>query len=295
VRELFWFVIGVLVMAGEATDEGGIIFDDDNIQNEAVNLNLCLIGRFLTEKSIRTNIMKEHLANLWMPQRQVTIKKVAPSLFLFQFYHRIDKDRVVSGGPWSFENHMLVVNDIKPGDVYSQIPLNHMSIWVQVHQLPAGFMTRRVGEQLGNYLGGFLEYDNNNNTGFWRRYMRIRVRLDVRSPLKKEEKVKGQGGEWSTVSFRYERLGIFCYLCGVIGHSHRLCPKLFIMEVDDGVRGWGQKLRAEFRRGRESGGSRWLKEDGGIRTASNNSGVNAEMNGINGYNNISEPFFSGQN
>jgi hypothetical protein len=67
------------------------------------------------------------------------------------------------------------------------------------------------------------------------------------------------------------------------------------MEVDDGVRGWGQKLRAEFRRGRESGGSRWLKEDGGIRTASNNSGVNAEMNGINGYNNISEPFFSGQN
>jgi hypothetical protein len=45
VRELFWFVIGVLVLAGEATDEGGIIFDDDNIQNEAVNLNLCLIGR----------------------------------------------------------------------------------------------------------------------------------------------------------------------------------------------------------------------------------------------------------
>jgi 14-3-3 protein epsilon len=163
VRELFWFVIGVLVMAGEATDEGGIIFDDDNIQNEAVNLNLCLIGRFLTEKSIRTNIIKEHLANLWMPQRQVTIKKVASSLFLFQFYHRIDKDRVVSGGPWSFENHMLVVNDIKPGDVYSQIPLNHMSIWVQVQQLPTGFMTRRVGEQLGKYLGGFLEYDNNNN------------------------------------------------------------------------------------------------------------------------------------
>jgi hypothetical protein len=39
-------------MAGEANNEGGIIFDDDNIQDEAVNLNLCLIGRFLTEKSI---------------------------------------------------------------------------------------------------------------------------------------------------------------------------------------------------------------------------------------------------
>jgi 14-3-3 protein epsilon len=46
-------------------------------------------------------------------------------IVLFQFYHRIDKDRVVSGGPWSFENHILVVNDIKPGDVYNQIPLNH--------------------------------------------------------------------------------------------------------------------------------------------------------------------------
>ncbi|MCI16827.1 hypothetical protein A2U01_0037971, partial [Trifolium medium] len=57
-------------MASEANHEGGIIFDDDNIQDEAVNLHLCLIGRFLTDKSIRTNIMKEHLANLWMPHRQ---------------------------------------------------------------------------------------------------------------------------------------------------------------------------------------------------------------------------------
>lgn len=113
---------------------------------------------------------------------------------MFQSFHKLDLQRIYNGGPWSFDNHMLVLECLLAGELPSQMSLNHINIWVQVHHVPDGFMTRVVGEQLGNFVGEFLEYDINNNTGFWRSYTRLRVCVDVQKPLKREKKVRKPGG-----------------------------------------------------------------------------------------------------
>jgi hypothetical protein len=138
-----------------------------------------------------------------------------------------------------------------------------VDFWVQVHNLPVGLMAEKVGKKLANYIGSFVEYDKNNNTSIWRQYMRLRVRVDVHQPLKKESKVKNQGGEWCIIKFKYERLGVFCFVCGIMGHAENKCEVRFAKEIDDGVREWSNELRAEPRRrsGRQT--SRWLKEEGG--------------------------------
>ncbi|MCI32090.1 hypothetical protein A2U01_0053302, partial [Trifolium medium] len=51
---------------------------------------------------------------------------------------------------------------------------------------------------------------------------------------------------------------------------------------DDGLRGWGQELRAELGRDWKGVGSRWLKEEGQTFSVSNNGGgVNANQNESN--------------
>lgn len=66
------------------------------------------------------------------------------------------------------------------------------------------------------------------------------------------------------VHFKYERLGIFCFMCGVIGHTEHFCEKYLALEHDDGVRGWGADLRAYTRRLAGGGGGRkWLRKEGG--------------------------------
>lgn len=67
--------------------------------------------------------------------------------------------------------------------------------------------------------------------------MRIQVLVDVRHPLKRTKKVKKQGGDAIMVTFQYERLETFCYLCGILGHMESLCDKLFLLMVDDGSSG----------------------------------------------------------
>lgn len=101
----------------------------------------------------------------------------------------------------------MVLGRVQIGTELSNVSLFHVSFWVQVHNLPLGFMTQTVGTHQGNYIGTFMEYDKSNNSELWRKYMRLSVLLDVRVPLKKSRKVKLQGGEWSTVLFKYERLG----------------------------------------------------------------------------------------
>lgn len=143
-------------------------------------------------------------------------------------------DRVTSGGPWSFDNHLLILGRVGVGAVLANISLFHVPFWVQVHNLLMGFMTTLVGKPLGNYIGEFMEYDALNNTNLWWKYMRIRVLFDVRTPLKCTKKIKLQGEEWNVVSFKYERFGNFCFLCGLLSHTERYCLTRFNMATDSG-------------------------------------------------------------
>lgn len=99
------------------------------------------------------------------------------------------------------------------------IPLNHVEFWVQIHGLLTGMMIEKVGRTMATFIGSFVEYDKNNNTSFWREYMRLRVRIDVSQPLKKLTRVKNKGGDWSMVKFKYERLNVFYFVCGRLGHT----------------------------------------------------------------------------
>ena len=51
--------------------------------------------------------------------------------------------------------------------------------------------------------------------------MRIKVRIDVRNPLKRRKRIRKSQGEWSVGFFKYEGLPSFCYLCGMLDHSEK--------------------------------------------------------------------------
>jgi 14-3-3 protein epsilon len=160
---------------------------------------------------------------------------------------------------------MLLLVQVQVGMQIENIPLIHSNMWVQIHNLPMGLMKENVGVRLANYIGSFVEYDKNNGSSFWRQYMRVRVKIDVRKPLKKDTKVMNKEGKWCTVNFKYEKLGIFCFVCGAMGHAENKCEIRFGMEQDDGRREWPAEIRADSRRQGGRFVSRWLREEKGSR------------------------------
>lgn len=98
-------------------------------------------------------------------------------------------------------------------------------MWLQVHDLQAGFRSERVIQDIGNYIGSYVKNDPNNFSGLWRDFFRVRVTIDVQKPLRRKMKLKKKGGEWMWVTFKYEHAPTFCFICEIIGYSERFCRK----------------------------------------------------------------------
>jgi hypothetical protein len=155
--------------------------------------NLRLIGRFLTNRPIRNYMMMEKIETFWNPLRGIKIEEIEPGLFSFQFFHHLDLQRILKKGPWYFDNHLLILDVLPENYAPNQVTLQSVPFWIHVHDLPTGCMSEKVGKDIANFIGEFLEYDAENNSNYLRSYMKIRVLLDVGKPLKRMKKNQAVG------------------------------------------------------------------------------------------------------
>ncbi|XP_074346572.1 uncharacterized protein LOC141685365 [Apium graveolens] len=177
------------IISLEDEEEGGLEFlgstgDENGMQVQGFNPELCVVGRFISEGKVEFAAMQQTMAALWKPGKGVYMKELDMNLYLFQFYHEIDVKRVMEGCPWSFNRRALVLARLKNGENPRNVDLNKMEVWIQVHDLKIGFMSEKIIQGIGNYVGEFIKGCPNNFAEVWRDYMRIRVSIDLRKPLK---------------------------------------------------------------------------------------------------------------
>lgn len=86
-------------MALDDEDDEGLAFEEETGEkflnsSQDLNIDLCLVGRFLFEGAIDFTAMKQTMAALWRPGKGVYIKEVDVNLYVFLFYHEVDIKRV---------------------------------------------------------------------------------------------------------------------------------------------------------------------------------------------------------
>lgn len=237
----------------EEEDEGGLeIISDLQSENEqslvGFDAKLCVVACFLSEGQVDFPAMQQNMAALWKPGKGVYIKDLEPNLFLFQFFHEVDVKRVMEGCPWSFNRRALVMRRLQEGENPRSVDLNTMDLWVQVYDLKVGFMSEKIITEVGNSIGKFVASYLSNFTGVWREYFRIQVTIDVNQPLKRRMKIKKAADDWYWISFKYENVPLFCFICGVLGHSEKFCSRLFDTREADIVKPYGPWMRAPLKK-----------------------------------------------
>ncbi|CAN0903310.1 hypothetical protein LINGRAHAP2_LOCUS22488, partial [Linum grandiflorum] len=120
-------------------------------------------------------------------------------LILFRFYHPLDKNLVLEGGPWTFDQNLLALRGLTLGDDFTQVPLHEVDFWIQIYGLTAEFYSEVVGKALENSIGRFILYDDTIQYTDQDSYMRIRVTLDVCKSLVREKLVKKPSSEVVTI------------------------------------------------------------------------------------------------
>ncbi|MBA0553678.1 hypothetical protein Golob_012838 [Gossypium lobatum] len=177
----------------------------------------CIMGCFLMASVVHFQAMRNTMANLRRLLGGITILDLGEKRYLFKFYNPLDLDRVINGTPWTFNNHLLVFNLLKEDNDLLQVALS-------------------IAKQFRNFIGEFVGYDAKQSNWGYKSYLRIRVKMDIRKPLKRQKKIMLTLTKFTLARFQYERLSLLCFLCGCLGHRDNFYHVQLTTDGKDRVR-----------------------------------------------------------
>ncbi|MBA0727816.1 hypothetical protein Golax_000770 [Gossypium laxum] len=108
--------------------------------------------------------MKNTLANLWHPLGGVQILDLGEKRYLFRFFNIVDKNRVVKGTPWAFNNHLLVFNRLDNSEDPKQDLMVHDLEDNPIESLD-GKKRLRMSKNITN-VSGFMDALGVTDSGF---------------------------------------------------------------------------------------------------------------------------------
>ncbi|MBA0633563.1 hypothetical protein Godav_025200 [Gossypium davidsonii] len=142
--------------------------EEEAFQEEAVAMErtyqFCLVERCLTDSVVHFPSLRNTMVDLWNPIGGICITDLGKNGIFSNSFMRLT---LLGENPVALE-------------------LNLKEFWRQVHKLPPGLMTESMAKQFGDFCGKFLEYDTSIPSLGHKKYMHIRVFLDVSAPLKLE-------------------------------------------------------------------------------------------------------------
>ncbi|KAK9200734.1 hypothetical protein WN944_015932 [Citrus x changshan-huyou] len=185
----------------------------------------CLVGKVLHTRSINTEGLRTALNQVWQAKKEVKIENLGDNIFIFKFGNEVDKKRILAGGPWHFNQSLIVLKEPNGiGEITAQ-SFTHVSFWVQLKNVPIMCMEEEICTGIGELVGKVEEVDTDKAGDCMGQIIRMRIWVDITQPLKKILFIETEEGRKIPVAVEYEKLPDFCYCCGCLGHSYNECPK----------------------------------------------------------------------
>ncbi|KAH9649686.1 hypothetical protein KPL70_026078 [Citrus sinensis] len=163
----------------------------------------CLIGKIYHTCGVSREGLRAAMQQVWRSVKEVKVESMGENIFIFKFASEGEKKRILHGGPWHFNNWLMVL--IEPtgvGDIKQQT-FTHTSFWVQIHNAP--IMWQKIGkvekvetDETRECLGSFS---------------RVRISIDITQPLKKMLLLKLEDERRISLRVAYEKLLNFYKEC----------------------------------------------------------------------------------
>lgn len=215
--------------------------EDDDIDDANKDFKNAIACKILTAKYINPEVFSTMMPRIWGIEGLVKIEKVGANAYLCKFRRIRDKARVIKGGPWSYDDVILVFEEPKGS---SSVELNFIFIffWINFHKLPRVCFCRKYVEALGNVIGCFEYVECDEYGKMEGETLRVKIRINVEEPLKRGTNIKiGSMAEKTWIPITYEKFPDFCYYCGKLGHVFQECSESGVDSSKEKV--YGVELR----------------------------------------------------
>ncbi|BFG35398.1 hypothetical protein CerSpe_216720 [Prunus speciosa] len=281
-----------------ARERIGVVIDSSTVSDRFVGFPYSLVAKVISHQEVHRDNFIKTFTSLWRGTDEVSIKEIASNRFWVRFVSDRDYQLVLDMEPWTFRRSLVVLATVSDEDCIHTVPLTHVTFWVQIHGVPGFCMTVAVATAIGSTVGEVLRVDNRDGQDCVGRFIRVRVRSDIRLPLMRRTPVTFPEVGEKIIEFRYKYLPEYCFACGVLGHATQECVKKqeasygklnpevlsHFVSAFEGLEGvinlWGKPIGSSARRlssqhnvsssiGKQNNGDgSWRRDEKGGRTSS---------------------------
>ncbi|KAL5851838.1 hypothetical protein ACOSQ3_006956 [Xanthoceras sorbifolium] len=204
-------------------EEGAVVHIERVEKEDGVKkILLCLVGKLLTTKLTNREAFRALITKIWLTIHAVEVKNFRDSIYAFHFQNAIDRKRVFMGGPWNFDNALLVLEIPSGYGDFSKMRFSHTDFWIQIQYIPLICMTKNISFLIGRRIGQVRDIDVGASRDCFGKFLHLRVTIDISKPLQRVIRVKlARMVKEKTLLIKYERLPEYCFGCSYLGHSYR--------------------------------------------------------------------------
>lgn len=203
--------------------EGPFFMYDEEVLGEGIKqCTNNIIGKLLTTKQISKQVLYNSLMGIWCNPNGFKITELENNLYQLSFERESHIKRILKGEPWIIRNVWLKLHLWNRSTNIQELDFIHVPLWIQIWGLPLHCKTVAMGYQLGAQIGQVEEsaiYEYPNNA----KIIKVKVQFNISNPILAGMYIENVNDDINWVDFRFENLPLFCFQCGLIGHSFENC------------------------------------------------------------------------
>lgn len=114
---------------------------------------LSLVGRLVSRRTFSPQVIDPIIRSGRRFAREFQIDNIGQNRFLFTFTSLMDKDRILSQGPWNFRGALMVLKEWKSEATINDVDLSKALFWVRFMAFHAKVWRKRMHSGLVVKLG----------------------------------------------------------------------------------------------------------------------------------------------
>ncbi|KAM0902362.1 hypothetical protein ACQ4PT_019392 [Festuca glaucescens] len=234
-------------------------------------LEWALIGKVMSPNTLHVQTIMSVVRPAWGNPKGMKIRPMGPNIFLAEFSLEADILHVLKGGPWMLNKHAILLklfdHKIKPMDVV----FDQLFIWARIMHLDYAMMNSERGTPLAGKLGSVEKLEVDENGRAWGSYLRARVMLNPTELVMRCISVFSRSkNKVMTFDVMYERMPMFCFSCGLIGHSSLVCSNPAERDREGKLPWHGEKLCVPNHKKKDVYSSGGAGQGSGVKPGSSN-------------------------
>ncbi|KAJ0967939.1 hypothetical protein J5N97_024856 [Dioscorea zingiberensis] len=167
-------------------------------------------------------LIRESLSRQWADLGECTMADMPNGFYMIRCSYEQMLEEVLIEGPWSVNGMSIHLIKWRPNFQLAFEELSTATIWILLHNLPSEYWDMEALEIVASNFGTMKKADQTTLITNRGKFARVCIELDLSQPLKRGGWVRSTRGD-KFVTVEYEKLPIFCFKCGIIGHYLQAC------------------------------------------------------------------------